>query len=30
MRSQSGTVRIVDAEHDFARKPNFGWLTNKT
>jgi fructose-1,6-bisphosphatase class II len=28
MRSQSGTVRIVDAEHDFARKPNFGWLTN--
>jgi fructose-1,6-bisphosphatase II / sedoheptulose-1,7-bisphosphatase len=30
MRSQSGTVRIVDAEHDFARKPNFGWLTDKT
>ena len=29
MRSQSGTVRIVDAEHDFSRKPNFGWLTNK-
>ena len=30
MRSQSGTVRIVDAEHDFVRKPNFGWMTNKT
>ncbi|HWE30476.1 MAG TPA: class II fructose-bisphosphatase [Polyangia bacterium] len=30
MRSQSGTVRIVDAEHDFSRKPNFGWLTNKS
>ena len=29
MRSQSGTVRIVDAEHDFSRKLNFGWLTNK-
>jgi fructose-1,6-bisphosphatase II len=29
MRSQSGTVRIVDAEHDLVRKPNFGWLTNK-
>jgi fructose-1,6-bisphosphatase II len=29
MRSQSGTVRIVDAEHDFTRKPNFGWLTSK-
>jgi len=28
MRSQSGTVRIVDAEHDFTRKPNFGWYTN--
>ena len=26
MRSQSGTVRIVDADHDFVRKPNFGWL----
>jgi fructose-1,6-bisphosphatase class II len=26
MRSQSGTVRIVDAEHDLVRKPNFGWL----
>jgi fructose-1,6-bisphosphatase class II len=30
MRSQSGTVRIVDAEHDLIRKPNFGWLTNKS
>jgi len=29
MRSQSGTVRIVDAEHDFVRKPNFGWMTGK-
>ena len=29
MRSQSGTVRIVDAEHDLVRKPNFGWLTNQ-
>ncbi len=27
MRSQSGTVRTVDAEHDLVRKPNFGWLT---
>jgi fructose-1,6-bisphosphatase II len=27
MRSQSGTVRIVDATHDFVRKPNFGWFT---
>ena len=29
MRSQSGTVRIVDAEHDFVRKPNYDWMTNK-
>jgi fructose-1,6-bisphosphatase II len=29
MRSQSGTIRIVDAEHDFVRKPNFGWLTRE-
>jgi fructose-1,6-bisphosphatase II len=29
MRSQSGTVRIVDATHDFVRKPNFGWYTQK-
>jgi fructose-1,6-bisphosphatase II len=29
MRSQSGTVRTVDATHDFVRKPNFGWYTNK-
>ena len=27
MRSQSGTVRFIDAEHDLERKPNFGWLT---
>jgi fructose-1,6-bisphosphatase class II len=29
MRSQSGTVRTVDATHDFVRKPNFGWLNQK-
>ena len=29
MRSQSGTVRTVDATHDFVRKPNFGWLNRK-
>jgi fructose-1,6-bisphosphatase class II len=29
MRSQSGTVRTVDATHDFVRKPNFGWYTNQ-
>jgi fructose-1,6-bisphosphatase class II len=29
MRSQSGTVRIVDAEHDLVRKPNFAWLTRE-
>jgi fructose-1,6-bisphosphatase II len=26
MRSGSGTVRTVDATHDFVRKPNFGWI----
>jgi fructose-1,6-bisphosphatase class II len=26
MRSQSGTVRTVDATHDFVRKPNYGWI----
>jgi fructose-1,6-bisphosphatase class II len=25
MRSVSGTVRMVDATHDFERKPNFAW-----
>jgi len=29
MRSQSGTVRTVEATHDFVRKPNFAWYTNK-
>jgi fructose-1,6-bisphosphatase II len=29
MRSQSGTVRIVDATHDFVRKPNFGWINQR-
>jgi fructose-1,6-bisphosphatase II len=26
MRSQSGTMRTVDATHDFVRKPNYGWI----
>ncbi|HEX6836134.1 MAG TPA: class II fructose-bisphosphatase [Polyangia bacterium] len=26
MRSSSGTVRTIDATHDFVRQPNFGWL----
>jgi fructose-1,6-bisphosphatase II len=29
MRSQSGTVRTVDATHDLVRKPNFGWFNQK-
>jgi fructose-1,6-bisphosphatase II len=29
MRSLSGTVRTVDAEHDFRLKPNFGWYTQQ-
>jgi fructose-1,6-bisphosphatase class II len=30
MRSVSGTVRMVDATHDFERKPNFGWYTKNS
>jgi fructose-1,6-bisphosphatase class II len=26
MRSKSGTVRFIEAEHAFDRKPNYGWL----
>jgi fructose-1,6-bisphosphatase class II len=26
MRSKSGTVRYIDAQHTFERKPNFGWI----
>jgi fructose-1,6-bisphosphatase II len=26
MRSSSGTVRMIDAEHDFHTKPNFDWM----
>jgi fructose-1,6-bisphosphatase II len=29
MRSLSGTVRTVDANHDLVRKPNFGWFNRK-
>ena len=29
MRSKSGTVRTVEATHDFVRKPNFGWYTDQ-
>jgi fructose-1,6-bisphosphatase class II len=28
MRSKSGTVRFIEAEHTFDRKPNYGWLKN--
>jgi fructose-1,6-bisphosphatase II len=26
MRSKSGTVRFIEAEHDFNRKPEYEWL----
>jgi fructose-1,6-bisphosphatase class II len=26
MRSQSGTIRFIEAEHAFDRKPNYGWI----
>ncbi len=26
MRSSSGTVRMIDATHNFTSKPNFGWM----
>jgi len=26
MRSKSGTVRFIEAQHTFDRKPNYGWL----
>jgi fructose-1,6-bisphosphatase class II len=26
MRSKSGTVRFIEAQHSFDRKPNYGWL----
>jgi fructose-1,6-bisphosphatase II len=26
MRSQSGTVRFIEAQHSFDRKPNYAWL----
>jgi fructose-1,6-bisphosphatase II len=26
MRSKSGTVRFIDADHSFDRKPNYSWL----
>jgi fructose-1,6-bisphosphatase II len=26
MRSKSGTIRFIEAEHSFDRKPNYGWL----
>jgi fructose-1,6-bisphosphatase class II len=29
MRSKSGTVRFIEAEHRFDRKPNYGWLKNQ-
>jgi fructose-1,6-bisphosphatase II len=29
MRSKSGTVRRIEAEHFFDRKPNYWWLTGK-
>ena len=25
MRSKSGTVRYIEIEHHFDRKPNYGW-----
>jgi hypothetical protein len=25
MRSKSGTIRTVEGEHHFDRKPNYGW-----
>ncbi len=27
MRSKSGTVRFIDAEHHFDRKPDYSWMT---
>jgi hypothetical protein len=29
MRSKSGTVRRIEAQHYFDRKPNYWWLTGK-
>ena len=29
MRSKSGTVRFIEAQHAFERKPNYGWLKEK-
>jgi fructose-1,6-bisphosphatase II len=26
MRSKSGTIRFIEAQHSFDRKPNYGWL----
>ena len=26
MRSKSGTVRFIETDHTFDRKPNYGWL----
>jgi hypothetical protein len=29
MRSKSGTVRFIEAEHTFDRKPNYGWIKDR-